>query len=287
MNSVVVGFGKVGYFQYRGHGHSCLLVKVVKSLVAKNAVRVQVHSQRLLICDVCFLFLATKIKMKTSFLILSLFCFGHISAQTKTYDTLPNLPEHYTHRYELFKNEPLVKGRVIMVGNSITEGGKWKILLNDTTVTNRGISGDVTFGVLNRIREITERKPSKLFLLIGINDLSRNTPGKVILKNIFTIVEKIKSKSPETSIYLQSILPTNDTFKNLNKNFIGKGKHITAINAQLKKKAKKLQYTYVDLYFNFIDVDGRMDARYSSDGLHLNATGYDHWIEVLKKGKFL
>jgi len=174
-----------------------------------------------------------------------------------------------------------------MVGNSITEGGKWKILLNDTTVTNRGISGDVTFGVLNRIREITERKPSKLFLLIGINDLSRNTPGKVILKNIFTIVEKIKSKSPETSIYLQSILPTNDTFKNLNKNFIGKGKHITAINAQLKKKAKKLQYTYVDLYFNFIDVDGRMDARYSSDGLHLNATGYDHWIEVLKKGKFL
>jgi len=174
-----------------------------------------------------------------------------------------------------------------MVGNSITEGGNWKVLLKDTTVINRGISGDVTFGVINRIKDITDRKPSKLFLLIGINDLSRNTPDEVIIENIFTIVRKIKSGSPTTSIYVQSILPTNESFKNLNQNFTGKGEHITTINSQLKKYAEKLKYIYIDLHSGFSDADGRMEGKFTSDGLHLNASGYDHWIEILKKEKFL
>jgi lysophospholipase L1-like esterase len=225
--------------------------------------------------------------MRIPILLLFTLLISSAVAQTRTYDTLPNLPEHYIERYELFKKEPIIKGRVIMVGNSITEGGNWKILLKDTTVINRGISGDVTFGVLNRIKEITDRKPSKLFLLIGINDLSRNTPDEVIIENIFMLVGKVRSGSPKTAIYIQSILPTNESFKNLYKNFIGKGEHITTINAQIKKYAKKLKYTYVDLYSQFIDTEGKMDAKFTSDGLHLNAKGYDHWIEILKREKYL
>jgi lysophospholipase L1-like esterase len=214
---------------------------------------------------------------------LSAVCAGQ--TDKKKYDTLPNLPEHYVKRLTLFKAEPIREGRVIMVGNSITEGGNWKSLLNDTTVINRGISGDVTFGVINRVVEITQRKPRKVFLLIGINDLSRNTPDEVILENIFMIVTKIKSGSPKTQVYVQSILPTNDTFKNLSKNFVGKGEHIITINNQLKKYGTKLKYTYVDLYSHFLDADGRMEAKYSGDGLHLNAAGYAHWIEVFKEEK--
>jgi len=208
-------------------------------------------------------------------------------AQTKTYDTLPYMPEHYVARYQLFQNEPMKTGRIIMVGNSITEGCDWKALLQDTTVINRGISGDVTFGVLNRLKEITDRKPSKLFLLIGVNDLSRNTPDEVIIENIFNIVGKVHSQSPTTAIYVQSILPTNDSNKNLHKAFSGKGEHVKTINAQLKKYAEKLKFTYVDLYSNFLDADGRMNAKFTYDGLHLSAAGYDHWIEILKKEKYL
>ena len=225
--------------------------------------------------------------MKFTSLLFALFLVFPAFAQTRTYDTLPNLPEHYVKRYELFKTEPIIKGRIIMVGNSITEGGNWKVLLKDTTVINRGISGDVTFGVINRIKEITDRKPSKLFLLIGINDLSRNTPDEVILENIFMIIGKIRSGSPATHIYVQSILPTNESFKNLHKSFIGKGEHIITINAQVKKYSKKLKYTYVDLHSNFLDPDGRMESKFTSDGLHLNTAGYDHWIEILKKEKYL
>jgi len=225
--------------------------------------------------------------MKFIIFLLSLVSISPAFAQTKTYDTLPNMPEHYVTRYQLFQKERMVTGRIIMVGNSITEGGNWKVLLRDTTVINRGISGDVTFGVLNRLKEITDRKPSKLFLLIGVNDLSRNTPDEVIIENIFKIVGKIKSASPKTAIYVQSILPTNESFKNLHKSFREKGEHITIINNQLKNYTEMLKYTYINLYSNFLDADGRMDSKFTYDGLHLSAAGYDHWIEILKKGKYL
>ncbi|MBS1951050.1 MAG: hypothetical protein OJF59_002949 [Cytophagales bacterium] len=212
---------------------------------------------------------------------------GEIFAQARSYDTLPNVPEHYLKRYELFKKEPIIKNRVIMLGNSITENGDWKKLLADTTAINRGISGDVTFGVINRIKDITDRQPAKVFILIGINDLSRNTPDEIIIENIFSIVAKIHGRSPKTKIYVQSILPTNETFKNLDKKFVGKAEHILTINTQLKKYASKIHFTYLDLHSYFSDAEGRMNAIYSIDGLHLNQKGYSHWAEFIKKEKYL
>ncbi|MBS1490327.1 MAG: hypothetical protein JSS93_07355 [Bacteroidetes bacterium] len=221
------------------------------------------------------------------FLVLFLSLAGAVCAQTKTYDTLPNLPDHYTQRYELFKKESIIRGGIIMLGNSITEMGDWKKLLKSDSAINRGISGDVTFGVLHRLREITDRKPAKVFILIGINDLSRNTPEEVVIENIFNIVTKIHGQSPQTHIYVQSILPTNETFKNLIKNFFGKGEFILTINSQLRKYASQIHYTYIDLHTAFSDNEGRLNAIYSNDGLHLNLKGYEHWVEFLKKEKYL
>jgi lysophospholipase L1-like esterase len=218
--------------------------------------------------------------MRLILIIFLLINFGFID-QNKAYDTLPNLPEHYLNRVALFKQEPIVKGKIIMLGNSITEGGDWKKLLKDSTIINRGISGDVTFGVLNRIDDIIQRQPSKVFLLLGINDLSRNTPNEIIIENLLAIASKIKSGSPSTEIFVQSILPTNDSFKNLNDNFRGKGSHIMLINTQLKRMAERMKFTYIDLHTKFLGNEG-MDAKYTNDGLHLNALGYQLWVSILR-----
>lgn len=207
--------------------------------------------------------------------------------QPRTYDTLPNVPDHWVKRNALFKTEPIVTGKVMMVGNSITEMGDWKKLLGDTTVINRGISGDVTFGILNRIKDITDRKPAKLFLLIGINDLSRNTPEEVIIENIFSIVRKIKIASPATRIFVQSILPLNESFKNFPPAFRGKMEKVKTINSQVQKYADKLKYTYIDLHSHFLDKEGKMEAALSNDGLHLTPAGYARWVDILKKEKHL
>lgn len=209
-------------------------------------------------------------------------CFS-LSAQTQKYDTLPNLPEHYLTRMKTFISEPIALGKIMMVGNSITEGGNWRKLLNDSTIINRGISGDVTFGVLNRVDDIVKRKPSKLFLLIGINDLSRKTPEEVVIENIFNIIAKIHAGSPKTQIFVQSILPLNESFKQFPKNFRENGNHIITINGQIAKYAEKFNYTYVDIYSKFLDKDGNMGSNYSTDGLHLNLLGYQHWAGILKE----
>src|SRR5689334_13421403 len=98
----------------------------------------------------------------------------------RLFDTVGFIPEYYPQRVAAFEKEPVVPGRIIFLGNSITQLGDWKKLLNDTTVINRGIAGDITFGVLKRLDDVIRRHPSKIFLLIGINDIGRDIPDAVI-----------------------------------------------------------------------------------------------------------
>jgi lysophospholipase L1-like esterase len=200
----------------------------------------------------------------------------------RTWDTIPNLPVHYRAFYEKFKKEPVTKGRVMFLGNSNTEGGDWRKLLKDSTIINHGISGDITFGILHRMEAVLRQQPSKLFLLIGINDISKNIPDEVIMENIFSIVSRIKRGSPKTKIFVQSILPTNSTIPAFPKNY-NKDDHVVIVNAQLQKYADRLGYTFIDLYSGFLNQEGQLDAKYSTDGLHLNAAGYLRWVDILKK----
>ena len=66
---------------------------------------------------------------------------------------------------------PDTPNEIIMLGNSITDGCEWSELFQNSNIKNRGISGDITEGVLYRLDEVTRSKPAKVFLLIGINDL--------------------------------------------------------------------------------------------------------------------
>ena len=222
-------------------------------------------------------------------LALFIFCFLLLALPSyaqKTWDTIPNMPQHYLERIAIFKNEPIVTGKIIFLGNSITEGANWKKLLKDSTIVNRGVSGDITFGVLNRLDDVIKRKPSKLFVLIGINDLYKGIPAEVVLQNVFTLVRMIKSGSPKTQLFIQSILPVNKTFKNFPKGY-DQEDHITIVNGQLKKLSKHFGYTYVDLYNQFTNTNLQLEEKYSFDGLHLNASGYAHWVELLKNAKYL
>ena len=112
--------------------------------------------------------------MMRTFAFLILCCitsaYGQITNQN-LYDTVPNMVDHYKERVELFAKEPVVTGKVMFLGNSITEGGNWGELLGDKSIINRGIGGDVTFGIMKRLDDVVIRRPSKIFILIGINDI--------------------------------------------------------------------------------------------------------------------
>jgi len=214
-----------------------------------------------------------------------------LSAQSQVtnqrlFDTIGFIPEHYAPRVTQFNAEPIVKGRIIFLGNSITEMGNWKKLTGDTTVINRGIGGDITFGVLKRLDDVIAREPSKVFLLIGINDIGKDIPDSVIADNIRKIVVTINQGSPNTKVYVQSILPVNRDFKNFPQHY-DKLEHVLHTDAILPGMLKTVNCTFVNIFPLFLDAHHRLDANLSIDGLHLNIKGYGIWIDYLKKNGYL
>jgi lysophospholipase L1-like esterase len=204
----------------------------------------------------------------------------------RLFDTIPFIPEHTPQRIAQFAKEPIVPGRIIFLGNSITEMGNWKKVLNDTTVINRGIGGDITYGVLKRLKDITDRHPSKLFILLGINDIGKDIPDAVIADNYLKIVNEVHSKCPETRIYVQSILPLNPTIKNFPQHY-DKEEHVLAVNKLLKANAAVGNYTFVDIFDLFTDSHKMLKAELTYEGLHLKPPAYDLWVGYLKQKGYL
>lgn len=182
---------------------------------------------------------------------------------------------HYPEKIKEFKANPLSFGDIVFVGNSLTEfAGNWGKRLNNPKIRNRGISGDITDGVLNRLGEIYYYKPTSIFLKVGINDLfNDNVTSEYVGNNILKIVENIKKYSPKTAIYVQTILPTS-TEKIVSK--------IQATNTILKNNSKKYNYTLIDLHPVFADKNDLMIKEYAVDGVHLSEAGYITWVNFIK-----
>jgi lysophospholipase L1-like esterase len=216
--------------------------------------------------------------------------YGAADAQTDT-AKLPQWdsayrPGSYAVKVEMFRSFPDSNNDIIFLGNSISAGTDWMELLGKTNARNRGISGDITFGVLGRLDEVTAGKPSKVFILIGINDISRNIPDSLIVRNYERIIHGIKRFSPSTKIYFQTLLPVNNEFTQF-KNHYNKDQHILYVNNALKELGAKQNITVIDLYPHFLNADKKLDQQFTIDGLHLNAAGYKRWAEILKEGGYL
>jgi lysophospholipase L1-like esterase len=213
-----------------------------------------------------------RLPISTLFLFISLFSF----AQSSKFGT------YYDQRKSLFELLPDTKNEIIFLGNSITDGSEWVELLQNQKAKNRGISGDTSEGVLNRLYQVTRVEPSKVFLLIGINDLAKNISPDTIYVNICKIVSILRTKSPKTKVYVQSILPVNNTFKSFG-GHTSRTPQVLEINGKLKSICPKLGATYVDLFSELKNPnDDLLNPMYTNDGLHLMGEGYVAWMKVIQ-----
>ncbi len=178
----------------------------------------------------------------------------------------------YEHRKTLFDKMPIDSDDIIFLGNSITAQCDWSELMDNPKIRNRGIPGESTDGVLQRLQGILKPKPSKIFLMIGVNDLLFHKPQRVI-DNYKKIVERIRKESPFTQLYLYSILPVNSKVRNIPI----KNEDILFINKEIEQIAKYNQLVYIDLSSKFSNKDGALFAKFTSDGIHLNGDAYLVW----------
>jgi lysophospholipase L1-like esterase len=187
---------------------------------------------------------------------------------------------YYWQRASHFETLPKHPAESIFIGDSLTDGAEWPTLFHDASVINMGISGDVSAGLIARLPTVARRKPKKVFILIGINDLARNISTDSIYKNILLMVQQLKTASPETQVFVQSLLPVNNQFKTF-AGHTNKGNSIIKLNASLVKGAETSGYTFVNLFSAFCNKDGKLRADYTNDGLHLRGAGYMLWAHLI------
>lgn len=196
--------------------------------------------------------------------------------------TMAKADSYYDRKVSLFELLPIDSDDIVFLGNSITDGGEFQELLDMPNVKNRGISSDVISGVEKRTAQVMLGKPKKLFLLIGINDVSHNLSVSQLASRYERLVKNIRMLSPSTEVYLQSVMPVNNDFKRY-KSLVGKEKTIKAFNKEIERIAKANGCTFIDLTPALADpATGKLKRNYTNDGLHLTGAGYKAWMNVVK-----
>lgn len=182
---------------------------------------------------------------------------------------------HYPQKIAEFKAKPLATNDIVFIGDSITEkGDDWGRRFGSARVRNRGIAGDVTAGVLQRLGEIYEYQAAAVFIMIGVNDINASGKSdKFVVDNINKIVSEIRKNSPKTKIYVQSLLPTSKE---------DVSKTLRSVNSTLRMNAQKNGYAFINLYNDFADDNKTLRKEFTNDGIHLTEAGYAKWVEKVK-----
>lgn len=199
-------------------------------------------------------------------------------ATASDYD--PRKAPFWGQRTSLFEALPVDSTDIIMLGNSLTNGGEWHELFNMPDVKNRGISSDIVEGVRLRLGSVVKGQPKKIFLLIGVNDISHALESDSIAGAIIELADSIKKETPRTRLYVQSCLPFNLSF-GYYKALKNREHQVPEINTILRDAAADHGYTFIDLYSSFAGEDGLLRPELTNDGLHLIAPGYMLWRDLL------
>lgn len=176
----------------------------------------------------------------------------------------------YIQRESLFSDLELTNDDIVFLGDSITQRCEWTELLNNPKLRNRGIDGDSVKDVLNRLDSIIQAKPSKVFLMVGINDVNKGGSTSGALDNYEAILKEFKEKCPETKVYVQSLIPLGEKMPMSNDK-------VKEFNKSIEELAKKFNYDYVDIFSKMTNAKGDLKEELSKDGIHLMGEGYEIW----------
>lgn len=196
----------------------------------------------------------------------------------------------YERRVELFKLSKIKKVDIVMLGNSLTEGGNWEDLLG-RSVANRGITGDILEGYIPRMKYVYNLHPKVCFIEGGINDIYNWTPVKTIYDNYVIVIEGLKKRN-----IIPVIQSTLHTAKNWGEAWIRdhspdltpeevnreRNKQVDMLNALLRNYARKNNIIFIDLNKK-MSSGGFLKQHLTWDGAHLKANAYKIWAEEINK----
>jgi lysophospholipase L1-like esterase len=169
---------------------------------------------------------------------------------------------------------PKVPGRIVFLGDSITEGGLWDEWFAELAVANRGIGGDTVGGVLDRL-DSAVYEPRAISVLIGTNDLSglgKSRRVEDIAAQLDTVLSRIRTVAPDALLIVNSVMPRAKAFAD----------DVTDLNHRYQKLAATYGATYLDLWPALAAPDRSLRKDLTLDGLHLSGAGYQVWVDQLR-----
>ncbi len=172
----------------------------------------------------------------------------------------------------------------VLAGDSISQWFPQTLLPPQATWLNQSISGEGSQGLYDRLTFLDDTKPTKIFVMIGINDLVRGMDDDTLLEQQRRIVKDILWVHPDAEVIVQSILPHGGQ----EATWEGKAKLERVTNERIRhlndRLAAIVEYegaTFLDLFDLFGTEDGLLRPELSTDGLHLNEQGYLVWRTAL------
>lgn len=177
---------------------------------------------------------------------------------------------YYLHKTSFFKLHARSNYDVVFIGDSLIDGGDWYDIFPDYRIANRGIRGDTTTGVLNRMDTIVNTRAKTAFIMIGINDIDDGVSLELVVDNYIKIIELLGDNN--INVVVQSTLLTDGVIRD--------NGLVAALNEQLLSYCEANTISFIDVNKQ-LSKNGRLDLQVSSDGLHLNGLGYQRWAALI------
>lgn len=181
------------------------------------------------------------------------------------YDNKLNLYQQENDKYSDYEVD------VAFLGDSLTDGYNLKLYYPDYVVSNRGIGGETTHGLEERLKvSVYDLKPKVVVMLIGGNNLN------TMFENYEDILIGLKDNLPNTKVILLSLTA-------MGKDWGHKNEIACLNNVKIKLLAEKYDYTFVDLFTPLFDINiGEVYSDYTTDGAHFTSKGYEVVTSVVK-----
>lgn len=167
---------------------------------------------------------------------------------------------------EMFKDS-------LFLGDSITDSLSFYEFIGESNVIAK--FGLTCKGAKDMVDKIAAKNPSNIFIMFGMNDILTGEDSKQFANSYVELIDSIKERLPDATIYVQSILPVDLKVKN--KKPLLTNENINEFNQSLMDMAEDEGIEYLSIR----EILEQNDDLLEPDGIHVKYKFYKLWLDYL------
>lgn len=165
----------------------------------------------------------------------------------------------------------------LFMGDSQTEPLALYEILSPSNVLAKVGQNLSTANKPENLDKLPNLNPKRIFLLYGLNDLTRVGFTDKYISDYDALIMKVKAKVPEAKIFIISILPVEDRIVSKVKEYAPS--NIAKYNLAIEKYCKDKGYKYVDA----TSILKNDKSFYEPDGEHFKKSFYPVYLDLIRQ----